>query len=76
MDPSSNKNTGRVTLKQFEAKKPGQYMNPCEFESKNSMKCLHENDFKQELCKQFFDEYRECKKMWIEERKRNNFKRS
>ncbi|OMJ24649.1 Cytochrome c oxidase-assembly factor COX23, mitochondrial [Smittium culicis] len=64
----------RVTLKQFENKIPGKYMNPCEKESKQSLKCLSDNDYKHEMCKQFFDQYRDCKKLWLEERKKANFK--
>ncbi|PVU92136.1 hypothetical protein BB559_003826 [Furculomyces boomerangus] len=64
----------RVTLKEFEKKTPGRYMNPCEIESRASLKCLEINEYKKPLCKEYFDAYIQCKKLWMEERKAARFK--
>ncbi|PVU96544.1 hypothetical protein BB561_001106 [Smittium simulii] len=63
----------RVTLTEFENKLPGLHMNPCEIESAASLKCMEQNNFQHHLCQEYFTAYRDCKKIWLEERKKARF---
>lgn len=40
-------------------------MNPCALEEKQSMKCLDKNNYDRTKCDYFFQQYRECKKKWV-----------
>ncbi|KAK0181670.1 hypothetical protein PV327_003935 [Microctonus hyperodae] len=40
--------------------------NPCMKERLLSLKCLDENNYKQEACKLYFDNYKNCNKFWKE----------
>ncbi|KAJ9088061.1 Mitochondrial copper homeostasis protein [Entomophthora muscae] len=46
------------------SKQSSQFFDPCLAESKRSMKCLKENGYDKEMCQDFFQEYRDCKKKW------------
>ncbi|OMH80070.1 Cytochrome c oxidase-assembly factor COX23, mitochondrial [Zancudomyces culisetae] len=72
-DKSQDKSTERITLREFESKLPGKYLNPCELESRNSLKCLEKNNFDKKYCREYFEAYNECKKLWINERKKARF---
>lgn len=65
-DPESTWNRFR-----FQAKGDSQYFDPCEESSKLSMKCLELNNYDRDLCHEYFDAYRECKKQWLESRRRD-----
>lgn len=65
-DPESTWNRFR-----FQAKGDSQYFDPCEESSKLSMKCLELNNYDRQLCKEYFDAYRECKKQWLQSRRRD-----
>ncbi|KAJ2293481.1 hypothetical protein IW141_001065 [Coemansia sp. RSA 355] len=62
---SASKETGarRVTLSEFEAKKPSRFMDPCAIETKASYKCLDDNNYDKDMCTDYFLAYRESKQL-------------
>lgn len=54
---------------QYESKRPGEYMDPCQEAASRSMKCLHRNGGDREMCTDYFQTYRDCKKQWFKEMK-------
>lgn len=56
-------------------KDPSQYYDPCEESARMSRQCLEDHwqdkDAKQAkaACKQFFEAYKDCKAMWIKQRR-------
>ncbi|PIA18848.1 hypothetical protein COEREDRAFT_79403 [Coemansia reversa NRRL 1564] len=60
----------RVSLREFLDKRPSRFMDPCAIEAKASYKCLDENNYKKSTCDSYFDAYKECKKLWMDERKK------
>ncbi|KAI8150367.1 hypothetical protein BJV82DRAFT_586919 [Fennellomyces sp. T-0311] len=54
----------------FKRKETTKYMNPCAVEEKQSMKCLDKNNYDKSKCDYFFHQYKECKKRWLEERRK------
>ncbi|KAI8324432.1 hypothetical protein GQ54DRAFT_62895 [Martensiomyces pterosporus] len=67
---SQEKEVRRVTLSEFENKKSSKFMDPCAIEAKASFKCLDENNYDKNLCSEYFAAYRECKQMWVQERRK------
>ncbi|KAH3901395.1 related to Cytochrome c oxidase-assembly factor COX23, mitochondrial [Saccharomycodes ludwigii] len=55
----------------FAIKSPSQYYDPCEESSKMSFRCLESNNYDRDLCRDYFDAYRECKKQWLKSRREN-----
>lgn len=55
----------------FAAKDVSQFYDPCQESSKMSMKCLELNDYDRSMCQEYFDAYRECKKQWLQARRKN-----
>lgn len=65
-DPESTLNRFR-----FSAKGASEYYDPCQESSKMSFKCLELNNYDRDLCRDYFDAYRECKKQWLKARRQN-----
>lgn len=42
---------------------------PCEVPRQQSMKCLDKNNYNRDACTEFFRNYRECKKTWLDQRR-------
>jgi len=42
---------------------------PCEAAAKASMDCLEKNDYKRSQCLHIFEAYKECKKIWLAQRR-------
>ncbi|KAH8602737.1 hypothetical protein B0O99DRAFT_679726 [Bisporella sp. PMI_857] len=57
------------TSQQFENKRPGEFLDPCQDVASRSIKCLHRNGGNKEMCTDYFQAYRDCKKQWLNERK-------
>ncbi|SCW02419.1 LAFE_0F06018g1_1 [Lachancea fermentati] len=55
----------------FAAKDASRFYDPCQESSKMSMKCLELNNYDKEMCKEYFDAYRECKKQWLQARRKD-----
>ncbi|RKF63402.1 Cytochrome c oxidase-assembly factor COX23, mitochondrial [Erysiphe neolycopersici] len=47
------------------SKRPGEYMDPCQEAASRSMKCLRRNGGDREMCTDYFQTYRDCKKQWV-----------
>jgi cytochrome c oxidase assembly protein subunit 23 len=50
------------TREKFESKQPGEYLDPCQEAASRSLKCLHRNGGDREMCTDYFQAYRDCKK--------------
>lgn len=68
-----DKPTQRVHKDRFIVKEPSRYYDPCAESSKMAVRCMenHDEDYKQ-VCSEYFRAYRECKKEWMAQRKRDN----
>ncbi|ORX95952.1 hypothetical protein K493DRAFT_260077 [Basidiobolus meristosporus CBS 931.73] len=55
--------------RQFDIKEASKFLDPCAEHTKRSYKCLDKNNYDKSKCTQFFDEYKECKRKWLEDRK-------
>lgn len=64
--------TQRVHKDRFIAKEPSRYYDPCQESSQIAIKCMsnHDEDYK-EVCAPLFEAYRDCKKAWQEQRKKD-----
>ncbi|QDS67646.1 Mitochondrial copper homeostasis protein [Venturia effusa] len=58
--------------KKFETKPHSKYYDPCQDAASRSIKCLQRNAGDKEMCQDFFQAYRDCKKEWIEQRRANS----
>ncbi|ORX71585.1 cytochrome c oxidase-assembly factor cox-23, mitochondrial [Linderina pennispora] len=67
---SNEKEPRRITLREFENKKSSKFMDPCGIEAKASFKCLDDNNYDKSLCNEYFEAYRNCKQMWVRERRK------
>lgn len=54
---------------QYTSKKNSQYVDPCQEAAERSLKCLRRNGGARDMCMDYFDAYRECKKNWQEQLK-------
>ncbi|KAH7917487.1 hypothetical protein BV22DRAFT_1026264 [Leucogyrophana mollusca] len=45
------------------------HTDPCEDAAKASMKCMDRNAYDREKCMDFFQAYRDCKKVWLDQRR-------
>ncbi|KAH9964396.1 hypothetical protein BJV74DRAFT_302893 [Russula compacta] len=45
-----------------------QFADPCEEASKASMDCLNRHDYDRDKCLDFFQAYRDCKRVWNDAR--------
>ncbi|CCC68784.1 hypothetical protein NCAS_0B07000 [Naumovozyma castellii] len=55
----------------FIMKGDSEYYDPCQECSEMSRKCLERNPFDKSQCQEYFDAYRDCKKMWMKTRREN-----
>jgi cytochrome c oxidase assembly protein subunit 23 len=65
--------TQRLHKDRFIIKEPSKFYDPCAESSKMAIRCMenHDEDYK-EVCGEYFRAYRECKKEWMEQRKKDN----
>lgn len=65
--------TQRLHKDRFIIKEPSRYYDPCAESSKMAIRCMENNeeDYK-EICSEYFQAYRECKKEWMEQRRKDN----
>ncbi|KAI9851120.1 MAG: Mitochondrial copper homeostasis protein [Thelocarpon superellum] len=57
------------TKARFTNKRNSEYFDPCQEAASRSMKCLHRNGGDREMCTDYFQAYRDCKKHWMAERR-------
>ncbi|CAI7621127.1 unnamed protein product [Penicillium bialowiezense] len=55
--------------KKFTHKHASQYYDPCQDFADRSLKCMKRNAYDRELCHDYFQAYRDCKKNWLTQRK-------
>ncbi|KAG7002126.1 hypothetical protein G7Y79_00028g061470 [Physcia stellaris] len=55
--------------KTFMGKRNSEYFDPCQDAATRSLKCLHRNGGDRDMCSDYFQAYRDCKKQWTTERK-------
>lgn len=65
-DPESS-----LSRYRFAAKDASQYFDPCQESARMSFSCLDRNNYDGDMCKEYFDAYRECKKQWLRARRQN-----
>ncbi|GJJ77224.1 lipoate---protein ligase [Entomortierella parvispora] len=62
--------------KGYYQKAQSQYLDPCQAQTKASMKCMEANNFDKRRCTRFFKDYSDCKKKWLdslrEDRRKKN----
>lgn len=56
-------------VKVMGGKTVSKYTDPCAKASELSMKCLEKNSYDRTKCADEFNNYRECKKAWIQQRR-------
>ncbi|KAL1965648.1 hypothetical protein VTN77DRAFT_5325 [Rasamsonia byssochlamydoides] len=55
--------------KRFENKNASEYFDPCQEFADRSIKCMRRNAGDRDLCSDYFQAYRDCKKEWLTQRK-------
>ncbi|KAM0722000.1 hypothetical protein Q7P37_002926 [Cladosporium fusiforme] len=77
--PKSEENNTTAWKKgqsQFSNKRYSEYFDPCQEAADKSLKCLRRNGGDREMCQDYFEAYKECKKNWMEEMKEEKRKNS
>ncbi|KAK6521437.1 hypothetical protein TWF506_001651 [Arthrobotrys conoides] len=64
------------TKRQFDSKETSKFYDPCQDAANRSLQCLKRNMGDREMCTDYFQAYRDCKKKWIEERKTERWKKA
>ncbi|KAF2842891.1 hypothetical protein M501DRAFT_906595, partial [Patellaria atrata CBS 101060] len=49
----------------FNSKQYSEYFDPCQEAANRSLKCLNRNGGDKEMCTDYFQAYRDCKKQWV-----------
>ncbi|KAK3400492.1 hypothetical protein B0T20DRAFT_476606 [Sordaria brevicollis] len=62
------------TKSKFEGKSRSEYLDPCQEAAQRSIRCLHRNQGDRTMCSDYFEAYRDCKRLWIEKRREQNKK--
>ncbi|GAB7334568.1 hypothetical protein MBLNU13_g06547t1 [Cladosporium sp. NU13] len=67
--PEEDTGTWKKSQSKFSSKRTSEYFDPCQDAANRSLKCLRRNGGDRELCTDYFEAYKECKKNWMEEMK-------
>ncbi|KAJ5232336.1 hypothetical protein N7468_005292 [Penicillium chermesinum] len=54
--------------RKFSRKSASEYYDPCQDFADRSLKCMKRNDFDREMCLDYFQAYRDCKKNWTKQK--------
>ncbi|ODV58359.1 Cox23p ASCRUDRAFT_24973, partial [Ascoidea rubescens DSM 1968] len=65
--------TNEIHRLKFLAKEPSRYYDPCSESSKMSINCLQETNYDREICQEYIDAYKECKRAWTHKMKQDKF---
>ncbi|KAK3346106.1 hypothetical protein B0T25DRAFT_571265 [Lasiosphaeria hispida] len=57
------------TKSKFNGKSRSEFLDPCQELAAKSIRCLHRNGGDRSMCQDYFQAYRDCKKLWIDKRK-------
>lgn len=55
--------------KEFNSKSSSKYYDPCQDFANKSIRCLHRNGGDKDMCQDYFQAYRDCKKEWTMQRR-------
>ncbi|CEJ59379.1 Cytochrome c oxidase-assembly factor cox23, mitochondrial [Penicillium brasilianum] len=55
--------------RKFSHKTASEYYDPCQDFADRSLKCMKRNGFDREMCGDYFQAYRDCKKNWLNQKK-------
>ncbi|KAF3942105.1 hypothetical protein ABW19_dt0205003 [Dactylella cylindrospora] len=64
------------TKRKFDSKDSSKFFDPCQDAADRSLKCLRRNMGDRDMCVDYFQAYRDCKKKWIEDRKAERWKKA
>ncbi|EFR01692.1 cytochrome c oxidase-assembly factor COX23, mitochondrial [Trichophyton rubrum MR1459] len=53
----------------FRNKSASEYMDPCQDFADRSIKCMRRNNGDRDMCTDYFQAYRDCKKAWLNQKK-------
>ncbi|KDN43918.1 hypothetical protein K437DRAFT_225307 [Tilletiaria anomala UBC 951] len=70
MEPISTREP-RDFVAVMSGKAPSKFTDPCAHAAKASMKCLEDNSYDRSKCTEMFENYKECKKAWVLQRRRD-----
>lgn len=73
-DADEPKGVSEEKKRKFASKIPSKHFNPCEELSKMSWECLARNNYDKTMCKDYFAAFRECKGIWLKERREDRAK--
>ncbi|EEQ34378.1 cytochrome c oxidase-assembly factor COX23 [Microsporum canis CBS 113480] len=51
------------------SKSASEYMDPCQEFADRSIKCMRRNNGDRDMCTDYFQAYRDCKKAWLNQKK-------
>ncbi|EPS28724.1 hypothetical protein PDE_03670 [Penicillium oxalicum 114-2] len=55
--------------RKFSHKPASEYYDPCQDFADRSLRCMKRNNFDREMCGDYFQAYRDCKKNWLNQKK-------
>ncbi|KAJ5112310.1 Cytochrome c oxidase-assembly factor cox23 [Penicillium argentinense] len=61
--------TWQKAERKFSNKPASEFYDPCQDFADRSLKCLKRNNFDREMCGDYFQAYRDCKKNWLNQKK-------
>ncbi|CAO1616980.1 unnamed protein product [Parajaminaea phylloscopi] len=67
--PQEDNSKPRDWVPLMSGKTASKYADPCAHAAKASMKCLEDNQYDRTKCTKAFEDYRECKKSWVLQRR-------
>ncbi|KAL3481651.1 cytochrome c oxidase-assembly factor cox23 [Aspergillus californicus] len=62
-------NTWGKAERKFTNKPASEYYDPCQEFADRSLKCMKRNASDREMCGDYFQAYRDCKKQWLTQKK-------
>ncbi|BCS00874.1 coiled-coil-helix-coiled-coil-helix domain-containing protein [Aspergillus luchuensis] len=65
----TNPNAWERVERKFTSKPASEYFDPCQDFADRSLKCMKRNGFDKEMCSDYFQAYRDCKKEWLTQKK-------
>nr|A1CH57.2 RecName: Full=Cytochrome c oxidase-assembly factor cox23, mitochondrial; Flags: Precursor [Aspergillus clavatus NRRL 1] len=66
---SQQPNAWEKAERKFANKNASEYYDPCQDFADRSLKCMKRNAFDKEMCGDYFQAYRDCKKQWLTQKK-------
>ncbi|KAI0005833.1 cytochrome c oxidase-assembly factor cox-23, mitochondrial [Xylariaceae sp. FL0662B] len=79
MSTQDDSNTGpwdKEKRRKFQNKARSEYFDPCQEAAAKSIRCLNRNGGDKQMCSDYFEAYRACKKEWTDRRNEEKKKAS